>query len=360
MNAVLRSILFSLDPETAHRASILALKSGALSIKPPPATPRLEINLVGLRFPNPLGIAAGYDKNAEVPHDVIALGFGFAEVGSVTPRPQPGNPKPRIFRLKNDRAVINRLGFNNEGHAACLRRLKAVHDPKRIIGVNIGANKDSDDKVADYEAGIDAFAGVASYFTINISSPNTPGLRDLQTREHLSALLERVTVRRDKAAANSDRPVPLFLKIAPDLRESHLDDIAAEVENRCVDGLIISNTTLDRSQLTEKTLAQEAGGLSGNPLFERSTSILAKMRQRCGAEIAIIGVGGVDSAETALEKIRAGADLVQLYTGLIYEGPGLPRRIVSGLERVAEADGLTSIRELRDSNLQKWADMPLD
>ncbi len=359
MNAILRAMLFALDPETSHQLSILALKSGLLKVRPQSDTPHLRSKVAGLDFPNPLGIAAGYDKNAEVPHQLIRLGFGFAEIGSVTPLPQPGNPRPRIFRLQSDHAVINRLGFNNEGHAVCLKRLEAGHDPRHIVGVNIGANKQSTDRIADYEAGIDVFAHVASYFTVNISSPNTPGLRDLQTREHLAELLSRVKERRDRKATDTGRAVPIFLKIAPDLGERDLDDVAEEIETRRIEGLIVSNTTLDRTGLQDKAHASEPGGLSGRPLFEKSTAVLAKMRRRCGPDLAMIGVGGVDSIETALEKIRAGADLVQLYTGFVYGGPALPARIVLGLKRHAEKEGLSNLSELRDSAVAKWADRPL-
>ncbi len=355
MNPFLRNILFSLEPETAHKLSIAALKAGLLPLRPAVDTPLLKTTAAGLGFTNPLGIAAGYDKNGEVPHHLIGMGFGFAEVGSVTPLPQPGNPKPRIFRLKQDRAIINRLGFNNEGHAACLTRLEAISGSPHVIGVNIGANKQTVDKVTDYELGIDIFAHVASYFTINISSPNTPGLRDLQAREQLIELLARVKSRRDLGAGTIGRTVPLFLKIAPDLNEQDLDDIAAGVLQTGIEGIVVSNTTLDRGGLKDTRQAGETGGLSGLPLFEKSTKVLAKMRRLCGPDIAIIGVGGVDSAQTALEKIKAGADLVQLYTGFVYGGPGLPRRIVSGLEQLVVSSGVGNIRKLRDTKMDEWA-----
>lgn len=354
MNPLLRGLMFSLEPETAHRLSILALKSGLPLARPCRQTPRLKTNVAGLEFANPLGIAAGYDKNAEVPHQLIELGFGFAEIGSITPLPQPGNPKPRIFRLPRDRAVINRLGFNNEGHEACLGRLGSSRDPSAVIGINVGANKDSEDKVRDYEIGIDVFAHLASYFTINISSPNTPGLRSLQAREQLSDLLARVKERRDMAGGKTGRQVPLFLKIAPDLTEQNLDDIAAEVQRHEFDGLVVSNTTVDRKNLADTSFAHESGGLSGRPLFEKSTKVLAQMRDRSGAGIAIIGVGGVDSAETAIEKIRAGADLVQLYSGFVYGGPSLPSKILHGMEKFAQQEGLDNIREIRDSGIKEW------
>lgn len=350
---IARRGLFLFDAETAHGMSIAALKSGLVPGCALKADPRLAVTVAGLEFPNPLGMAAGYDKNAEVPDALLRLGFGFAEVGTLTPKPQAGNPKPRIFRLEKDLAVINRLGFNNEGHAAALARLLARR-PSGIVGVNIGANKDSVDRIADYVEGIRRFSGVASYFTANISSPNTPGLRDLQARESLSALLSAVLAARDEIAAASGVRRPVFLKVAPDLTEEGMDDIAAEALAHRLDGLIVSNTTLARDGLSDPHLAGEAGGLSGKPLFEKSTAVLARMRKRVGPAMPIIGVGGVSSAETALEKIRAGADLVQLYSCMVYEGPGLPARIVRGLSQHLDRQKVASIRDLRDSRLDYW------
>ncbi|MER9960071.1 quinone-dependent dihydroorotate dehydrogenase [Mesorhizobium sp. M0045] len=350
-----QKLLFTLDPETAHGLSIAALRCGLPVAGRPPQDNRLKVSRCGLDFPNPLGMAAGYDKNAEVPDALLGLGFGFAEVGTITPLPQGGNPKPRIFRLPSDGAVINRLGFNNEGHDAAEKRLAARMGRAGIVGVNIGANKDSTDRVSDYERGVVRFARYASYLAINISSPNTPGLRNMQAREQLGELLSRVMAAR---AAASAKP-PVFLKIAPDLVEAELEDIAAELTEKQIDGLIVSNTTIARSGLRSAGLAGEAGGLSGKPLFERSTIVLARMRKLLGPDTTIIGVGGVDSAETALEKIRAGADLVQLYTGMIYAGPALPGRILSGMARFMNSQGLKSLRELRDSRLAHWAVKPL-
>jgi dihydroorotate dehydrogenase len=304
-------------------------------------------------------MAAGYDKNAEVPDALLKLGFGFAEVGTVTPLPQPGNARPRIFRLMEDRAVINRLGFNNEGHEPAFERLQARGGRGGIVGVNIGANKDSADRVADYVQGVRRFAGLASYLTVNISSPNTPGLRNMQAREALAELLARVIAARDEAASGGRR-VPVFLKIAPDLSEAELADIAGEALERRIDGVIVSNTTLARTDLMGNLHRDETGGLSGRPLFRRSTAVLARMRRLVGKDMALIGVGGVDSTETALEKIRAGADLVQLYTGMVYAGPSLPGRIVGGLAAHCAREGLASIGELRDSGIERWAGMPLD
>ncbi|QKD05937.1 quinone-dependent dihydroorotate dehydrogenase [Mesorhizobium loti] len=350
-----QKLLFTFDPETAHGMSIAALRCGLPVGARTVRDIRLKVSLCGIDFPNPLGMAAGYDKNAEVPDALLGLGFGFAEVGTVTPLPQAGNPKPRIFRLTADEAVINRLGFNNEGHAAAEKRLAARKGRPGIVGVNIGANKDSADRIGDYERGVTLFAAYASYLTVNISSPNTPGLRNMQAREQLGELLSRVMAAR---AAATVQP-PIFLKIAPDLVEAELEDIAAEVVEKRIDGVIVSNTTISRPALRSTGAAGETGGLSGKPLFKRSTIVLAKMRKLLGPDMAIIGVGGVDSAETALEKIRAGADLVQLYTSMIYAGPALPGRIVAGMARFAETERLKSIRELRDSRLDQWASKPL-
>ena len=353
------ALLFRFSPETAHGLSIAALKAGLGGRFDAGFDPRLASTVCGLAFPNPLGMAAGYDKNAEVPDALLRLGFGFAEVGTVTPRPQPGNPKPRIFRLPDDRGVINRLGFNNEGHAACLARLKARASRGGIVGVNIGANKDSDDRAGDYVEGVRTFAPLASYLTVNVSSPNTPGLRNLQSRESLADLLARVMAARDESAqAGANRP-PVFLKVAPDLSEAEMDDIAMEVLDKGTDGLIVSNTTLSREGLIDSRTGAQAGGLSGRPVFRRSTAVLARLRQRVGPGLPIIGVGGVEDAQTALEKIRAGADLVQLYSCMVYGGPGLPARILKGLSAIADREGLQTLGELRDTGVAQWAATPL-
>jgi dihydroorotate dehydrogenase len=348
-------LLFAFDPEAAHGLSIAALKCGLPVAGRPVRNDRLKVSLCGIDFPNPLGMAAGYDKNAEVADALLGLGFGFAEVGTITPLPQAGNPKPRIFRLTSDEAVINRLGFNNEGHEAAEKRLAARNGRAGVVGVNIGANKDSTDRVSDYERGVIRFAPYASYLAVNISSPNTPGLRNMQARQQLGELLSRVMAARAAAAAQP----PVFLKIAPDLIEAELEDIAAKVTEKQIDGVIVSNTTIARPDLRSAEFVGEAGGLSGKPLFERSTIVLAKMRKLLGPDRAIIGVGGVNSTETALEKIRAGADLVQLYTGMIYAGPSLPSRILVGMIRVADMQRLKSLRELRDTSLDQWASKPL-
>lgn len=357
-STVLRPALFRFDAEQAHGLGIRALKSGLL---PSPALKpdiRLQVNAAGISFPNPLGMAAGFDKNAEVPDALLRLGFGFTEIGTVTPNPQSGNPKPRVFRLEEDRAVINRLGFNNEGHEAAHARLSARKGRSGIVGVNIGANKDSADRAADYVLGIRRFYSLASYFTVNISSPNTPGLRDLQARASLADLLSRVMAERHSQAAGSGRIVPVFLKIAPDLAEDDLEDVAAEVMANRLEGVIVSNTTLSRSGLKSAN-AIEAGGMSGAPLFERSTIVLAKMRRLFGPAVALVGVGGVNSAASAFAKIEAGADLVQLYTGFIYEGPGLPAAILGGLSNQLDREGLASLGEVKGRTTEAWAARPL-
>ena len=348
-----RRALFAFDAEQAHGLSIAGLKTGLVPCALP-ADPALAVKVAGLQFPNPLGMAAGYDKNAEVPDALLKLGFGFAEVGTITPRPQAGNPRPRIFRLPEDRAVINRLGFNNEGHDAAFKRLSARAGKSGIVGVNIGANKDAEDRIADYVAGIRRFYQPARYFTVNISSPNTPGLRNLQARGALHELLSRVLEARDEESGKCTLRRPVFLKIAPDLADAELDDIAAEAIEQKLDGIIVSNTTLSRAGLAGAS-RNEAGGLSGVPLFERSTVVLARMRERVGPTMPLVGVGGVDSAETALTKIRAGADLVQLYTGLIYRGPGLPGDILRGLSAALKREGAAHIAELRDRDTKDWA-----
>ena len=354
----MRPALFSLDAERAHTLSIKALKSGLIRPPLPKPDPRLSVELAGLAFPTPIGMAAGYDKNAEVPDALLRLGFGFAEVGTVTPLPQPGNPKPRIFRLVEDRAVINRFGFNSEGHEAAFQRLQARAGKPGIVGVNIGANKDSKNRIEDYVLGIRIFYALASYFCVNISSPNTQGLRDLQARRSLAELLIAIKLERANGKARHKRNVPVFLKIAPDLSEDSLDDIAEEVVANGVDGIIISNTTLSRTGLTSAVMT-ESGGLSGAPVFERSTIVLAKMRKRVGPLMPLIGVGGVDSADTALTKIEAGADLVQLYTGMIYQGPGLAAEIARGLSKAVSNAGAGNIREFRDRRRDEWAGRPI-
>ncbi len=320
-----------LDAEAAHRATIAGLKL-LPDLAPAPDDARLETSVLGLEFPNPIGLAAGFDKNAEVFGSARAFGFGFVEVGTLTPRPQPGNPRPRAFRLVEDRGVINRYGFNNDGHAPALRRLSARRGGA-IVGVNIGANKDSSDRIGDYVGGVKTFWRVADYFTINVSSPNTPGLRDLQEPRALAELLARVLEARDAAPARR----PLLLKIAPDLDLDQLDGIVRIARDSRIDGMIVSNTTISRPASLRSKLAGETGGLSGGPLFALSTQRLAQAFIRVERQFPLIGVGGIDSVATAFAKIEAGASLIQLYTGLVYEGPGLVARVKRGIvARLAE------------------------
>lgn len=347
--------LLQIDPEIAHSLSIRALKLGLGPRVSAIKDPRLQTIIAGMRLPNPVGLAAGYDKNGEVCEALLTLGFGFVEAGTVTPKPQAGNPRPRIFRLRKQRAIINRLGFNNQGHEAVLARLRAVEQHAGIVGINIGANKDSADFISDYEKGIETFGTLARYFTANISSPNTPGLRDLHSKDRLPRLLERlVTAREQILSENRPRP-PVFLKIAPDLESPELDSIAASVSDSGIDGLIISNTTLARDGLDSQEFAVQAGGLSGRPLFARSTRTLAQMRERVGPDFPIIGVGGVHNTQTALEKIEAGADAVQLYTGLVYEGPGLANEINQGLVAHLARTGKSHISEIKGVKTRQWA-----
>ena len=341
-------LLKLLPPETAHRAAILGLK-----LAPPRAVrrpdPRLAVSVLGLAFPNPLGLAAGFDKNAEAPGAMLQLGFGFVEVGTLTPRPQPGNARPRLFRLGEDGAVINRFGFNNEGYDRALARL--ARRPAGLVGVNVGANKDAADRIADYALGVKTFAPVADYLTINVSSPNTPGLRDLQRREALDALVARAVEARDQSAPRR----PLLVKIAPDLTGRELDDVFAVALARGVDGLIVSNTTIARPATLRSRHRGEAGGLSGKPLFAPSTRLLARARLALGCRVALIGCGGVADAESALAKIEAGADLVQLYTSLALRGVGVVGDILDGLARAVEARGVASVAALTGTRAREWA-----
>jgi dihydroorotate dehydrogenase len=333
-------LLRQLPAETAHRATLrLAGAAGPLLPGPAPADARLGIDLFGLHFPNPLGLAAGFDKNASVPDAMAKFGFGFVECGTVTPQPQTGNPRPRLFRLEEDRAVVNRMGFNNAGMAAASRNL-ARRRGKAIVGINIGANKDSADRIADYAICFETLAPLADYVTVNVSSPNTPGLRGLQNKDELARLLGVLTeARRKKPGA-----IPLLLKIAPDLGEQALDDIAAVALASGIDGVIATNTTIARPPLRNANAA-ETGGLSGAPLFAPSTAILKAMYARLGKRIALVGVGGVASGADAYAKIRAGASLVQLYTALAYQGPGLVARINQDLAALLARDGFARVAD---------------
>ncbi len=342
-----RAGLFMLSPEEAHGATLSAMEAGLYPRSVAAADPCLAQNVFGLDFANPVGIAAGFDKDARVPDAVLAMGCGFAEIGTVTPRPQEGNPKPR-----------NRLGFNNGGHAAALARLEARRMRGGIVGVNIGANKDAADRTADYVQGLKTFNHVASYFTVNISSPNTPGLRDLQAPAALDELLSRVMAARAELVSGGAPRRPIIVKIAPDIAE---DDIAAITEllvAHKVDGIAVSNTTLARTGLVSKE-RNETGGLSGRPVFKRATIMLAKVYRATGGGIPLIGIGGIDSPQSALSKIEAGATLLQLYTGLVYEGPGLIGAINARLAEAVRAAGARSLRELTGRKAGEWAAMPL-
>jgi dihydroorotate dehydrogenase len=334
-------LLRALPAETVHRLTVagLAVGLGGLATgRAEPDPPSLGQTLWGREFPNPVGIAAGFDKDAQVPDALLRLGCGFAETGTVTPRPQPGNPKPRIFRLDEDHAVINRLGFNSAGLDPTLARLRAR--PKvGVVGVNLGKNRDSTDAAADYLDGVQRVGRLADYFVINVSSPNTPGLRDLQRREILDELLRRLVEARDAAAPGT----PLLVKIAPDLSPGEQADIAALSGPSGIDGIVIANTTLARPPNLRGHQAREQGGLSGAPLFAPSTALLAEIYRLTEGRIPLVGVGGIASAADAYAKIRAGASLVQLYTALVFEGPALIGRIKRGLAELLRRDGFSAI-----------------
>ena len=333
------------DPEDAHRLAIQGLR-----LLPParlrPDDEKLAVRAFGLNFPNPIGMAAGFDKNADAPDALLRLGFGFVEVGTVTPKLQGGNPRPRIFRLERDEAVINRLGFNSDGAETALRRLAGRARFGGIVGVNVGANKDSADRTADYVKLIETFAPVASYFTVNVSSPNTPGLRNLQQAQALDDLLARVIDARERVKKNAGDS-PILLKIAPDLSLAELDDVVQVARARRVDGMIVANTTLARpSTLREQARAREAGGLSGRPLFRLSTRMVAETYVRVEGAFPLVGVGGIDSGGAALTKIRAGASLIQLYSALIYKGLGLIEDIKNDLASTLLRTGRDSLSEI--------------
>ena len=302
----------------------------------------LATSVAGLDFPNPVGVAAGFDKDAEVPDALLGLGFGFTEVGSITPLPQAGNPKPRLFRLVEDKAVINRMGFNNGGAQTALARLKRRKGRPGIVGINIGANKDSDDRIADYARMAKLMAPHASYLAVNVSSPNTPGLRALQDEGALSALIDGVIDARDRVCAEC--PPPIFLKIAPDLEPADVEAIARIAMDKKLGALIVSNTTISRPDLRSRH-AGEAGGLSGAPLKPLALQRVREFRAATGGGIPLIGVGGIASAEDAWERIRAGASLIQLYSAMVYRGPGLGAEIAAGLKRLLKRDGFSSIAE---------------
>ncbi|MCM5553753.1 quinone-dependent dihydroorotate dehydrogenase [Pleomorphomonas sp. NRK KF1] len=346
------------DPEMAHTLAVTAMRFNLAPGLPKVVDERLAVSFFDMRLDHPIGLAAGFDKDAEIADVLLKQGFSHVEVGTLTPRPQPGNPKPRIFRLPEANAVINRCGFNGKGHAHALKQLVRRGGRPGVVGINVGANKDSSDRAADYVTGIKAFAGLASYFTVNISSPNTPGLRDLQASAALSDLVARIIEARDETTAAVGRQTPVLVKIAPDLDEAALDDIAAVVAARGADGLVISNTTLSRSGVFGPT-ATEPGGLSGKPLFERSTIVLAKMRERVGRTLPIIGVGGVMTGEDAYLKIAAGANLVQVYTAFIYGGGNAINAITTDLLNRIERSGIGSARALAGSDTRAWASRPI-
>jgi dihydroorotate dehydrogenase len=333
------------DPEDAHRMAIQGLRL-LPPIRPRPDDPKLAVRAFGLNFPNPIGMAAGFDKSAEAPDALLRLGFGFVEIGTVTPKPQIGNKRPRLFRLERDEAVVNRMGFNNDGADAVLRRLAGRAHLGGIVGVNVGANKDSADRVDDYVRLIEAFAPVASYFTVNVSSPNTPGLRNLQQAAALDDLLAKVIDARERVQKNAGDS-PVLLKIAPDLSLTELDDVVHIARSRRVDGMIVANTTLARPlTLRETTRAGEQGGLSGRPLFRLSTRMVAETYVRAEGAFPLVGVGGIDTGGAALTKIRAGASLIQLYSSLIYKGLGLVDAIKNDLASTLLRTGRDSLSEI--------------
>jgi dihydroorotate dehydrogenase len=333
---LLRPFAFALDAETAHRATITALSVSPM-LPLPSFPPELEQEVAGLKFPSPVGLAAGFDKDGEVPDAMLGLGFGFVEVGTITPKPQAGNQKPRLFRLKEDHAVINRMGFNNAGQAAALERL-GKRERRGIVGVNIGANKDSADRIADYATGVKAMSPVADYLTINISSPNTPGLRNLQAGGELVELLEAVRDARIQGGP------PVFLKVAPDLEEGGHDRIVRAAIDTGIDALIISNTTVSRPHLKSRH-AGEAGGLSGRPLKMLALEQLRRFHAASNGQIPLIAAGGIENAHDAWERITAGASLIQLYSVMVYEGPGIANRIAEGLRTLLGLSQMANISE---------------
>jgi len=346
-----QSLLLAFPPERAHDIAIKGLELGFYPRADAPDDKRLAQRLFGLDFPNPIGMAAGFDKNARVPRELLAMGLGSVEVGTLTPRAQSGNQAPRMFRSVVDRAVINRLGFNNEGQEAALARLK--HRPQGVIGINLGAGRDSKDRIADYVSGVARMAEVASYFTINISSPNTPGLRDLQAPEALDALLKRV---QEARAALPLKPPPLLVKLAPDLADTDLPEVVRVILSHGADGIVVSNTTLSRGGVRDANFAKETGGLSGRPLFARATRMLARVHILSEGRLKLIGVGGIDSPETALAKIEAGASLLQLYTGLVFEGPGLIGRIKQRLVEAMQKEGCGTLAPLVGKRAAEWSE----
>ncbi|MYM57419.1 quinone-dependent dihydroorotate dehydrogenase [Thalassovita mangrovi] len=340
--------LHRIDPETGHGLAIKALQLGAAPLPGLVTSPRLRTRVAGLNMANPVGLAAGFDKNASALLPLSRAGFGFVEVGAATPRPQPGNPKPRLFRLSEDRAAINRFGFNNDGMEAIGARL-AKRPRDMVLGLNLGANKDSDDRAGDFARVLAHCGAHLDFATVNVSSPNTEKLRDLQGAAALTGLLSGVIEARNAL----ERPIPVFLKIAPDLSEAEIGDIAEVALSTGIDAVIATNTTLDRIGL-HGPHANEAGGLSGAPLFEKSTRVLAQLSQRLDGRLPLIGVGGISSAEDAYAKIRAGASAVQLYTALIYHGLSLGAEIARGLDRLLDRDGFSTVAEAVGTKREDW------
>ncbi|NNE58964.1 MAG: quinone-dependent dihydroorotate dehydrogenase [Hellea sp.] len=343
------ALMRTLPAETAHRTTIKALKLGLGPVTTRKPDPVLKTEVGGLKLTNPVGLAPGFDKDAEVPDAMLNSGFGFVECGTVTPRPQIGNPKPRLFRLTEDQAVINRMGFNNDGLEIFKKRLDRRKEKPGIVGANLGANKDSVDRVQDYVTGLTALWGLADYYTINISSPNTPGLRDLQAEAAMDDLLGRIAETRAELTGDQPSP-PIFLKVAPDLISSQIEQITQQSRTYGMNAIIVSNTTIDRPDSLKSAEKGEAGGLSGAPLFEKSTRILKEFSAAAEGKIDLIGVGGIASGEQAYAKIRAGAKAVQLYSALVYAGPGLVMDIRRDLADRLKADGFTSVVEAAQSH----------
>ncbi len=349
------ALLHRLDPERAHNLSLAALRLGLAPLPKVPELPRLRTSLAGLELANPLGLAAGYDKNAVAVAPLLKAGFGFIEVGAVTPRPQPGNPRPRLFRLPEAGAVINRFGFNNEGAEAVARRL-ARRPKDGIIGINLGANRDSSDRAADYGRVLALCGPHVDFATINVSSPNTERLRELQGREALADIIARTVAAREDLGLG--RPLPIFIKVAPDLSGAEIADIASVALESGVDGIIATNTTIARPGVSGP-VAAEKGGLSGRPLFRRSTQVLARLHRETGGKVPLIGVGGIASAEDAWQKVRAGASALQIYTALVWRGLSLVPEILSGLDAILAREGFASLAEAVGTGAAEWAAPPL-
>jgi len=348
------------DPEQAHRLAIHALKLDLVPRGPlPGSNPALRTEVFGIDFPNPIGLAAGFDKSAEAWRPLLNLGCGFIEIGTLTPRPQAGNPKPRVFRLPEDEAVINRYGFNNDGLDTGLARLGGRDRSAGIVGINVGINKDSNDQAGDFAIAVERAAPLADYLTVNVSSPNTPGLRDLQAADQLDKLLAAVIQARD-TGAGSDRHVPLLLKIAPDISRDLVREIVEISVANGVSGIIVANTTLGRPESLASPNKDEAGGLSGAPLFDLSTKVLAWTYLAADGRVPVIGAGGVDGPDAAYAKLRAGASLVQLYTALIYKGPGLFRAVTEGLGARLRTDGHETIQKVIGIDAERWAGKTAD